>query len=138
MKSYELTFLISTDLAEEEAKQFQDKIISLIQTEGGILTTRSIILRKKLAYLIKKQIQAFLAILTFQIEPIKLINLEKKLKLESQILRYLILIKPPVKKMPARRKRVPEIVPKEPTISPLKKKVELKEIEKKLEEILKG
>lgn len=136
MKSYELTFLISADLAEEEAKQFQDKVTSLIQAEGGILTTRNTILRKKLAYPIKKQTQAFLAILTFQIEPIKLINLEKKLKLENQILRYLILIKPPVKEMPVRRKKVPEIVPKKP-LPPSEKKVELKEIEKKLEEILK-
>ena len=136
MKSYELTYLISADLTEEEAKQFQDKVTSLIQAEGGILAAGSTILRKKLAYPIKKQTQAFLAILTFQLEPIKLIDLEKKLKLENQMLRYLILIKPPVKEMPARRKKVPEIVPKKP-FPPSEKKVELKEIEKKLEEILK-
>ena len=84
MKSYELTFLISADLSEEEAKQFQDKVTSLIQTEGGILADRGTILKKKLAYPIKKQIQVFLAILTFQLEPIKLFPLEKKLKLENQ------------------------------------------------------
>lgn len=136
MKHYELTYLISSELSEEEAKTFQDKVASLIQEEGGLLDEKNVILRKKLAYLIKKQTQAFLSTLTFQIEPKKLPPLEKKLKLENQILRYLILIKPPVKEMPVRRKKVPEIVPKKPT-PPLKKKVELREIEKKLEEILK-
>lgn len=134
MKSYELTFLISGNLSEEEAKQFQDKVTSLIQTEGGILADRGTILKKKLAYPIKKQIQVFLAILTFQLEPIKLFPLEKKLKLENQILRYLILIKRPVKEMPVRRKKVSEIAP---LIEKKKReKTELKDIEKKLEEIL--
>lgn len=134
MKSYELAFLISGNLSEEEAKQFQDKVTSLIQTEGGILADRGTILKKKLAYPIKKQIQVFLAILTFQLEPIKLFPLEKKLKLENQILRYLILIKRPVKEMPVRRKKVSEIAP---LIEKKKReKTELKDIEKKLEEIL--
>lgn len=137
MKSYELTYLISANLTEEKAKQLQDKVTSLIQKERGILDEKNVILRKKLAYPIKKQTQAFLAILTFQIEPGKLANLEKKIKSENQILRYLILIKPPIKEILVRRKKVPEIVPKKPFVPLSKKKVELKEIEKKLEEILK-
>jgi small subunit ribosomal protein S6 len=133
MKTYELTYLISSELSEEEAKEFQGKVISLIQAEGGVLTTRNSLLRKKLAYPIKKQTQAYLAVLNFQLNPEGLTNLEKKLKLENQILRYLILTKKPLKVV-AKAPRVPSL-PEKPKVAP-KKKVELKEIEKKLEEIL--
>jgi len=67
--------------------------------------------------------------LEFYSEPEKIPELEKKLKQDS--LRYLILAKKPVKKtaaMPERPRRI---------ISKPKPKAELKEIEKKLEEILK-
>jgi hypothetical protein len=65
----------------------------------------------------------------------KLENIEKKIKAEDKILRYSVLIKPRVKEIPMRRKKLPkkvEIFPKKIT----KPKAELKEIEKKLEEIL--
>jgi len=141
MKSYELTYLISAELTEEEARAFQNKIASLIKEEGGILDEIRTPFRRKLAYPIKKQIQAYLAFLNFKINPEGLINLEKKLKSENQIIRYLILIKKPVK---AKKERVRGITARlepipfaEKKFTEKEKKVELKEIEKKLEEILK-
>jgi small subunit ribosomal protein S6 len=136
MKTYELTYLISSELSEEEAKEFQGKVTSLIQAEGGVLVEQSSLLRKKLAYPIKKQTQAYLAILVFQSEPEKIANLEKKLKSENQILRYLILTKKELKVV-SKAPRIPPLPKKPKVVVPEKeKKVELKEIEKKLEEIL--
>ena len=140
MKNYELTYLITSNFSMEEAQAFQGKITSFIQEEGGILTEEGILVRRKLAYPIKKQQQAYLASLTFQVSPEKIAGLEKKLKAEKEILRYLLIIKVPVKKMPQRIRRparAPEITPEaKEVILPKEKKVELKEIEKKLEEIL--
>lgn len=137
MKNYELTFLITPEISEEEAKAFSQKIVSLIQEEGGVLVGEANLLNKKLAYSIKKQTQAYLAVLFFQLEPQKLANLEKKLKAEKQILRYLILTKVPVKEKLVKAKRVPKLpISRKPTPKTKEKKVELKEIEKKLEEIL--
>jgi small subunit ribosomal protein S6 len=127
MKQYELTYLITPDITEEQAKDFQNKVITSLQEEGGILTEAGVIFKKKLAYPIKKNLQAYLAVLTFQLDAGKLANLEKNLKAESQILRYIILTKTPVKEKLVRIKKAPP---------PKEKKVELKEIEKKLEEIL--
>ena len=73
--------------------------------------------------------EAYLAVLNFQLNPENLADIEKKLKTESQILRHLILIKKPVKVTTRTAIRKPPTRLKE-------KKVELKEIEKKLEEIL--
>lgn len=121
MKYYELTYLISPDLSEKEVLSFQEKIISLMQELGGeLLGEVKTPMRKKMAYL---------ATLNFHLNPKKLGSLEKKLKSESQVLRYMIL----TKKGP---KRVPEVAIKPKKIVKPEAKVELKEIEKKLEEIL--
>ncbi len=133
--------MISPDLSEEEIREFQGKITSLIKEEGGILDESRIPVRKRLAYKIKKQDFAFLASLNFQMSPEGLVNLEKKLKAEDQILRLLIIIKKPTKFFKERVRKFraqPELVPGEKRVHTEKeKKVELEEIEKKLEEILK-
>ncbi len=119
-------------MPEEEARNFQEKISSLIKEGGGVLYGENLLLKKRLAYPIKKQNQAYLAVLNFQLNAEKLTDLEKKLKEDLQILRYLLL----VKAKPEKIRIVPRRVVKE-VISEKEKKVELKEIEKKLEEILK-
>jgi len=136
MKSYELSYLILPEMSEEEAKAFQEKIASLIKEEGGVLNDQGIIERIRLAYNIQKQSQAYLAVLNFQQEPLKLTELEKKLKLEKQILRYLILFKKKLKPISQKRQRPEPIIKKERVVSEKEKKVELQEIDKKLEEIL--
>lgn len=132
MKNYELTYLISPQLSEEEAKSFQEKIASLIKGEAGVLEDQLMPVKRNLAYTIKKQNQAYLAVLDFKLEPEKLSNLQKKLKEDSQIIRYLLITKR------ARPKEMIETIRRRPrrVVSEKEKKVELKEIEKKLEEIL--
>ncbi|MFQ6049710.1 MAG: 30S ribosomal protein S6, partial [Candidatus Paceibacterales bacterium] len=130
MKLYELTYLISPQLSEKDLKDAQERMNSLIQEEGGILNEVNLPTKKRLAYPVKKEKEAFGATLSFNLKPEKLKNLVKNLKSEVQILRYLILTKPHIKEISGRGKRLA----KKPKLR--KKKVELKEIEKKLEEIL--
>lgn len=127
MRLYELTYLILPELKEEELNSLQEKIISLIQNNGGVLVSSEEPTKKSLFYPIKKKTEALLATLSFQLKPEKLKELEKKLKAEKNILRYLIITKKVPKKVPtAKAKR-----------KPIKReKVELKDIEKKLKEIL--
>jgi len=142
MKTYEIAYLISSELSEEEARAFQGKITSLVKEEGGILDEARMPLRRKLAYPIKKQSQAYLAFFNFQLNPDALANLEKKLKEEDQILRYLIVIKKPIKPMKERVRKFKaqsELTGVEENKAYIEKekKVDLEEIEEKLEEILK-
>lgn len=138
MKHYELTYLIPSDLSEEEARDFQNKIASLIQEEGGVLDEANLILKKTLAYPIKEKEQAYLITSNFHLLPEKLENLEKKLKSEGQILRYLILNKKIIKKVPRIRKAIVKPGPAfgEKAVREKPAKVELKDIGKKLDEIL--
>ncbi len=84
----------------------------------------------RLAYPVKKQKEAFLVILDFNLRTEKLKKLEKELRSENRVLRYLISTKPQPKiSLVGDRKTSRKPKPKV-------KKVKLKEIEKKLEEIL--
>ena len=129
MKTYELTYLISPEISEKDIEVLQEKIKSLIQEGKGSVSRVGRLTKKKLYYPIKNNEEAFLADLAFLLEPAKLAGLEKKLKVEKQIIRYLISIKP----LPKKPKKI-RVKPKK-LLEP-KVKVELKEIEKKLEEIL--
>lgn len=121
MKYYELIYLASSDLSE--------KINGFIQEEAGTIekTTKPL-----------KREKEFLASLNFYLIPEKLENLKKKLDSEKQILRYMILAKKPLKKT-----RFKEVLTKKTKFQeaadqhPEAKKVELEEIDKKIDEILK-
>ena len=156
MRYYELTCLISSELSLEEINSFQEKIISYVQEEKGILvkineckpssSPTEFRLRNEggkehkalfdfaKARVIdqpsKKKGDFTLFGLNFQLNPEKVEGLEKKLKADKQILRYFIITKkvPKAGKISGKPLRVPKKI-QEP-------KVELKEIEKKLDEIL--
>jgi ribosomal protein S6 len=108
MRYYELSYLIAPNLSEEELKSFSGKINSLIQEQGGVLT--------------------------FHLKPERLNALEKQLEENKQILRYFILKKKEPKKPEIIKKPLPTVKVSEDKSK--KAKVELKDIEKKLEEIL--
>ena len=128
MKTYELTYLISPELKEEDIEKVLSKIESLLQKEGGILIENKKQKTVKLGYEIKNQKRAHLAVLKFQMSPKKQKSFQEKIKDIPEILRFLTLTLEPVEV----KKEVPKVVKKVPK----EKKVELKEIEKKIEEIL--
>jgi len=148
MNYYELTCLISPALSEEDAQKISQKIKDFIQEESGSLEKIILPVKKSLIYLVKKQENAYLIIANFQLAPEKMKNLLKKLKSENQIIRYTLLNKKLLKESVKKesRRRIPfsagEAEKKSageysPAASQTKnKKVELKEIDKKLKEIL--
>ena len=127
MKLYEFTYLINPDISKEDINSLQEIIKSFIKEEEGSIVRINPPLKKNLAYPIKKKKEAFLVDLTFDLNPDKLDGLNKKIKSEKRIIRYLLFKKKlSKKKLKVRATRKPQP----------KAKVELKEIEKKLEEIL--
>jgi ribosomal protein S6 len=98
MKLYELNYLISSNLSQEELKAFQEKIENLIREEGGFLVETKNSIKRTLLYQTKTKLNpstetAYFVTLNFNLVPEKVKNVEKKLKAENQILRYLILNK---------------------------------------------
>lgn len=157
MKNYDLCYLISPELKIEEANTLASKITGFVQNESGLIRKSENPVPKTLGYQIKKQRSALWVNLEFSLEPEKLNAIEEKIKKESKILRYLITVKNPPRREKEKRTKgkekspIGEKVSKEGNlvdssiIAPVKsletketeKKVELKDIDEKLEEILK-
>jgi len=138
MQLYQLDYLVSPKASEQDAQSIEKKIESLIEQEGGSIVKTELLSKQVLAYEIKKFGEAFLAGLIFNLEPEKIEKIEKELRSEKNILRHLMFKKKIVRVKAKRRKTIKSF--KEVKISKDKprQKVELKEIEKKLEEILGG
>ena len=137
MKLYELTYLIKPEIDEKELEALSEKIKSLIIEKGGILGKETAAIKKKLGYQIKKKSLAYFKNLDFQLEPGKIKEIKKEIESEKNILRFIFLNKVLPKIKPS-TKAIPEVGLKAPLAKKEEKakKVELKEIEKKLEEIL--
>jgi ribosomal protein S6 len=140
MKLYELTYLMPIDLNEEMIKSTQEKVSSFIVENQGTIYKIEEILKRRLGEQAKKNNSANMSTLSFYLAPEKLENLKKNLKAETNILNHILIYKEPRKRMAApRRMRQPIVIQeeiKEIKTSEKPKKVEIKEIEKKLEEIL--
>jgi ribosomal protein S6 len=125
MKHYEISYRFSQDLPEEEARGLSNKIVSYLQENGGILKENREPLKQGLIYSIE-----------FFTDPKNIETIEKNLKSQPQIKKHLIVFKKEFKAVVRRQRVKPEEIGLKTEKAPEEKKVELKEIEKKLEEIL--
>ncbi len=149
---YELAYLISGQLNETQVQDLAKKIEKRLGDSGVIIG--SIEPKKiKLAYAIKKQEESFLISIDFTAKPEFIILLSKEIEKETDILRFLIIKKSPIKPEEQKEKRKPIEEKQEITIEQIikeKKKTkkpasaeasagkeeDLKKIEKDLDEIL--
>ncbi len=145
MKSYEITYLVSPDISEENIKALQQKVNTFVQEEGGLLRSDQNPIKRRLGYPMKteldgKRMNAYSIALVFDVLPEKLESLKKKIILESEIMRYMISAKAPLSKVHQRQPRIERKVQtaalQEKEEKHTERKVELEEIEKKLDEIL--
>ncbi|MDD5013215.1 MAG: 30S ribosomal protein S6 [Candidatus Pacebacteria bacterium] len=142
MHFYEINMLISPNLSHEEAISFISKIENELQDLGKIISETKAE-RKKLAYTIEKEEEAWLSFFSFfpnQEKDLKesLDLIEKKLKEEKNILRHLIIKKEEQKAIKKTRSAPEHIATKEikkEEPAP-KQEVELKDVEEKINELL--
>ncbi|MFC1789625.1 30S ribosomal protein S6 [Patescibacteria group bacterium] len=137
MKQYELTYLTSASLSENDLKELQDIVnSSIVEAEGTLDEIKSPI-KKELEYPVKKEPVVFLNTVIFHLSPEKLDVLEKRIDEDSRIISRMFLVKKS-RKFIEKERRPHRISPvtKETSKKEKPKKVEIEEIEKKLEEIL--
>lgn len=150
MKPYELTYIISSEISGELAESTAKEIETFIQGKEGVIIKSEKITPKTLSYNIKKQSSGFFGVVEFQLEPEHVEELKTKLEKDDKIIRHMLVIKNPPKIQKERRTKrkiaetpetgavKEEIVATESVEKEEKttKKVELEDIEKKLDEIL--
>lgn len=151
MRFYELAYLIKPDSSGEEIEDFSQKIRDFVQLQGGITKNATRPSKRRLGTPIKKQGEALLGTVDFYLNPEKLGAMQKELTSDDRVLRFLLATKQEPKKAPlvavkavAKPTEKPSPLPEEtgkvPTLQAVKatspSKVDLKDINKKIEEIL--
>ncbi|MFC1790446.1 30S ribosomal protein S6 [Patescibacteria group bacterium] len=92
MKKYELVLLIDSQKGRDQAKEAVVEVEKLLSSLKGKVEETTDWGEKELAYKIKKAANAFFFLVQFSINPTKLPDLEKKLRLMENIIRYLIVV----------------------------------------------
>ncbi len=146
-KNYEIAYLISPDIAEDEAFGEAGKITSSIQEAKGLVSRIGEPKKLKLAYPIKKLRNAYFGWTAFTIARENLAEIEKKVKGEKNIIRHLLAeeVKRPAMEFRPRMARplhrptpprLTEVKPFTPQPPKEEDKAKIEELDKKLEEIL--
>ncbi|MBQ2752546.1 MAG: 30S ribosomal protein S6 [Firmicutes bacterium] len=93
MNKYELALVLSTKL-DDEAKQAEfNKVTELLARFGGTVEKVDDWGKRRLAYEIKKETEGFYSFITFDAEPTAPAEIESRLRIMENVLRYLIIRK---------------------------------------------
>lgn len=123
----------------EESETVKKEVEAFLQGKGGVIIKSEKTTPQPLAYQIKKQSSGFFVVTELQIEEVTIKELKSELQKNTNVLRHFLIVKKPVKIMKERRTRKPIVIAEVPGMAkPTKpaKKVEMEDINKKLDEIL--
>ncbi len=90
MNNYYLTLIIKPDLDEKERKALLDSLVKKLTGTEGRIKKEDLWGNKDLAYPIKKQVKGYYAHYEIEADPKNAKGLDKVLKVEEDILRYLL------------------------------------------------
>src|SRR4030042_3872146 len=90
MRSYEIMLAINPQLEDKELDSLLDKVKKLITDAKGEITKTNKWGKRKLAYEIKDFIEAIYVVLNFNVDEKIIAELERVIKLEERVIRYLL------------------------------------------------
>ena len=89
MPKYELMYILSSAVSDNDVTPIADEVNKFIQDQGGSLLASEMLGKKKLAYPIKKTRNGFYVVQTFNLDGSKLQGLDNKLRSIESVIRYL-------------------------------------------------
>ncbi|MDZ7845059.1 MAG: 30S ribosomal protein S6 [Anaerolineales bacterium] len=92
MRAYELVFIVSPELEEEAIKEIADRVSGWITDEGGKINQVEDWGRRKFSYLIGNHKEGQYYLFQVEMDPSLVATLERNLRLQEPILRYLITV----------------------------------------------
>jgi len=144
LKDYEVIFVLSPQLEGADFDKFRDEISGTLTQLGGTINFKESE-KRTLAYPINKQGQGIFLITQVSVSPENIANLSKQFKINKQILRHIInqleipktkIEKPKTIKKPLKPRKAPAFVKPLPEAPEKSSEENLKEIDKKLDEII--
>lgn len=89
MNEYEMMVIMSPDLDEEGFAAELERLQTRLTELGGQVQKVDVMGRRRLAYPIRKRVEGYYAVVYYQIDVADLSELERWLKLNENVLRYL-------------------------------------------------
>jgi small subunit ribosomal protein S6 len=89
VSKYELVYLVAPDTPEEKQTEIADRLKGYVQQLGGTLESLDLWEKRKLAYEIRKVREAFYYILRFEGDGKLVDELERRLKVADEVIRFL-------------------------------------------------
>jgi len=92
MRDYEIVYIFKSSFMPEEIEQKLEKYHGVLTGDGGEITAVEQWGKRQLAYPIRKESNAYYVIAQFTVQPAALPEFERRLKLDEDLLRHLIVI----------------------------------------------
>jgi small subunit ribosomal protein S6 len=90
LREYELMYLLTPELPEDEMTAATERVSSLITNRGGEITKVDSWGRRRLAYPIRRHMDGYYTVLRFNFEPGQTVELDRNLRLTEPVLRHII------------------------------------------------
>ena len=126
MRIYEELFIVRPDLPEEQIDQLIEQLTTLIASQGGNVDKSDKWGVRKLAYRVQKRGEGFYILLQFTAKPETVRELERRLRVSDEVMKFLTVriderLKKIDKRKKAREKRAarrpaPQIAPSAPSL----------------------
>src|ERR1035438_2629392 len=105
MRIYEELFIVRPDLPEEETDQLIERLTTLIAGQGGNVDKVDKWGVRKLAYRVQKRTEGFYVLLQFTAKPETVRELERQLRVQDQVMKFItVRIDEKLKKIAKRKK----------------------------------
>jgi small subunit ribosomal protein S6 len=117
MRIYEELFIVRPDAPEEEIDQLIEQLTTQIAGEGGNVDKSEKWGVRKLAYRVQKRNEGFYVLLQFTAKPATVSELERRLRVSDQVLKYqTVRIDEKLKKIEKRKKEREKRAARKPAI----------------------
>ena len=126
-KEYEMSYLLNPEVAEDKVETETAELNKIISSSGGAIVDFLPAIKRRLAYPIKRQTQAYFGVVYFTIDEEGLNKIKKALTPHKKMIRFLILNEP----------LKPKIADAAP-VKPEESQPQAQSFDQKLESILKG
>ena len=90
MAFYELMFIVRPELDEEQVGTATDKVHQLVVANGGNVTKTASWGKRRLAYQVGPFKEGYYVVSNFEVEPDKVVELERVLKISDTVFRHLL------------------------------------------------
>ena len=90
MAAYELVYIISPEISDEELPQVIDKMSQSVNKAGGNVVEVAQWGRKRMAYPIRRFAEGNYVFNRIELEPVKVKDIEANLRLSDEVLRHLM------------------------------------------------